>query len=527
MEQENLDILLNELERRGFSDELLAEEITRFSAYHLPIFSLKREKKIDGEQMEYRLMFQWNEPDMSYELKAIEALHCLGVLFDPDQYPAIDIINLDNKMAMIDWEQYWNLNGKDQKLSAFYQDADSIIKTLSELLHSGATEAQGVAGELMYKYFPPDIFAIFSPQPERIIQVYKHGFNFSLEQYPNISANLAYLLISKRAASLESQVEKIIGKQVSLSDIKEEMQLKLKNIPQEVLLDFNWFTKDNTIVELNIPFTKKDSWYYAGDYQLTTWQLPTIPAGVYNNVDAGLLDQRMGKVDWKNYEDLVCVNDFNGIELDRNTEMLQEELFRMALNPQGKEVSDLLMLKYFYKTFFEDQISPGAYELLESLQRKTAYLSPDIRVDKALNMIMGRPVKRTEVEGPNDLDSWQRLRFSGAEQAGELVTMKGLSIAELEKMFAVIPMKYDDFPGSADRLMKGERIETESKSGVPITIMMTKDANRVMICDSNGKEIPFNFHLDPNWRPELDKVEKKKDQKQQRPARNGNSITKR
>lgn len=509
--------LLNDLDRRGFSDELLAEEINTFSAYHLPLFSLKRERKIDGEQMEYRLVFHWNDPDMKYELRAIEVLHRMRVKIEPGTYLGIDIISLDKKMALVDWEQFWKSNSQDQKMSGFSHHADSIMRSLSELLREGSSEVQDIAEDLMYKYFPSEIFSIFSPKPERHKQIYEHNFTYRLEHYPQISAELAYLFITERTDSLASQLEEFMPEQVSDSEIRNEIYNKLKNNPDEALLNFEWVTQDGTVVEMNVPVDKKDNWLHAIQYQLIVSQLPELPKGVLNSVDAELLAKRMALIDWKNDEDLVFANSKGDIAYTREAELIQEELFRMAWDPDGKKAADLLMLRYFHTVpFFEDQISAEAYGLLENLQKRVVYLTSETSVDEALNMIKGRPVLIKGI--PDHIDeNWLSLKFSEPDKAGELTPLKGITPKELEKMIAIIPVENNNIPGIVEGLMAGERIETTSKSGVPITIMMTANADRVMICDPNGMEIPFNFDLDPDWRPELGtaiKDRQSKDKKQ-------------
>ncbi|GEM_PF-965156 len=518
MKQENLDIILNELDRRGFSDQLLAEEIKWLAAYNLPVFSLKRQKQFGGERIDYRLIFQWNDPELKYELKSIGVWHRMDVNFEPVTYLGIDIAALDKKMASINWEEYWELAKKGISLAAVItDDINSSIKAISDLLHEGNTEVQLIAEELMYKYFPAEIFVIFAPKPERLSRFYEHSFTFDLEHYPNISAEIAYLLITEKADSLESQLDEFLPDQISDSEIRNEIYNKMGSIPQEALLDFNWITKDGSLVELSVPVTKKDNWYGIDLYQLSVRQLPEIPKGTFNKVDAKALNQKMEKIDWKDNVDLVFIKNDEDIGFDQEAEFIQEELFRMALVPEGKQAADLLMLKYFYAVpFFEDQIRQEAYQLLENLPSKIAYLTPETSVDNALNLIKGNPVLINRIVHENNPGEWLRMEFPGQDMAGELITFTGISMSELRKLVSVLPVDVNDLFTIEEKLIGGESIVVESKLGKPISIKMTQDADRIMICDVHEREIPFNFRLDPDWIPkEVQITNAHSEQKQQ------------
>lgn len=525
IERTEMNDLLTDLRKRGFDDEQLASDLRKAESYGLPVFSVKRTKQFGDENMDYRLLFMWNDEEMKFELSALEVKHRLPVIIDPIVYNGFDAARLDKDMALLDWKQYWTLQTRNMILPPHLADAAGVLDGLAQLLLSGGTDIVKVAEDLMYKYFPAEIFAIFATDPERYKRIYEHSFNYELEHYPQISAELAYLLITERADSLESQLGEFIPGMVSDSAIRNEVYNKLKANPKEVLLQFNWVTHEGLAVELNIPVEKKDNWPHVLLYQLIVSQLPELPKGVFNGVDAEILAKRMAQIDWKDDEDLVFADSKGDIAYTVEVELIQEELFRMALEPEGKIASDLLMLRYFQTVpFFEDLISETAYKFLENLPKKVVYLSTETSVDEALNMIKGNPV---QIKGVPDHieENWFRLEFSTPDKAGELIELKGVKPRELEEMVAVIPMKYDDFPGSADRLMKGERIETESKSGVPITIMMTKEADRVIICDTNGKEIPFNFHLDPDWKPDIG-MNRGKQKKQQRSAPKSKPVRK-
>ena len=500
MSEEEMQDILKDLASRGFNDDHLRSEIERMEALGLPAFSITRVKNFGDERMSYRLQFEWLESSLSYEFTAIGANHRMPVDIAKKMVNGINSIQLDRDMSVIDWAKYWDSRFKGEPADENF-DMACCIDGIAQLLLHESSDVNLVAEQLMYKHWPPEIFALFSKDPERISKTFEQSYCFQKSTHPDITAELAYLIISERIDSLELQVEEFTAGLISVSDIRNEIHCKLKGSPSQTALNFS-FVSGDAAIDLDIPVNRKDGWYHADTYRINSIQLPEIVQGIFNGVDSERLDKKMNTVDWKNDEDIIFLIDEDHIGHPKDIELMQEELFRMALDPEGKKAADILMLRhYLHVPFFEDLITSTAHGLLKGLPKSQAQFLAGMPLDKAVNLAAGRLVIVRDIQNSGHT-TWQRMGFTADGNNGTLVGLFGISEAELEKMIAMLPVNMYDASEIEKALKNGDIVKVEAKTGIPITIMVSENADRITILDRKGKEIPFNFQLDPNWKPD-------------------------
>lgn len=527
MNEQEIQILLEDLAGRGFDDAQLRKDIERNEALGLPVFSITRDKEFGDERMKYKLSFQWQESSLSYKLTSIDANHRMPIDIEEKKFGGFDTAILDKGMSMINWKQYWKDTLEGVKIPDSYPMAADHIDSLSQLLLSGISDAKHAAEELMYKHFPTDIFTIFSERQEIMQRLYEHSYNFSLEVYPVVTAELAYFIISERFDSLELKVEEFATKLITPEEIRNEIYRQLKWAPEQAELSFEFLSGNNS-VDIIIPVSRSDGWYEPQPYWVSVTPLPEIPQGTFNNVDSDRLDKKMATVDWKNDQEIVFLNEDENIAYPRDIELLQEELFRMALDPEGKKAADLLMLKhYLHAPFFEDMISTSAHEILRELPKRSSQFGVNIPLNKAVNLVAGRPVMMETKENVGQTN-WVKMDFSEAGMDGTLKNFEGISESGLKRMIEILPINDHEKTGMLISLMNGAAVKAETKIGVPITIMVRENAEDIKISDAVGREIPFNFQLDPDWEQKNEHdINPKASQKNENIARSLPSSSKR
>lgn len=503
MNEEDMQRILEDLADRGFNDDQLRREIENKEALGLPAFSIKREKNFEEEHMFYRLFFQWTESTLGFELTTIHANHRMPVDIDKKLVNGVNSIELDKELSGIDWVKYWESMLKGQAAEEISDQAAGCIDSIAQLLLYESLDVNLVGEQLMYKHWPPEIFDLFSKEPEKIHSLYEHNFAFSLNSYTDISAELAYLILSGQADGLEMQIADLLLPHVPESAIRNEIHKVLKHLPGKQELKFA-FATENYFASLSIPLKLNKGWYKLDEYELAVTPFPEIEFGTFNGIDSTRLDKKLGTVDWRNDEGIFYLAGDNRSTFPRDIELLQEELFRMALSPEGKIVADQLMLKYWLcAPVFKDFISPSAMELLSGLPVKTYTFSSDVTFGKAKNLLLDRPVLEDKKEYQDTAKNWLWLKPSknGYQQ---LATLPGISIKELQNLIDVLPVNNFSKSDIEQGLITGDMVETSTKAGTALYIRVNDTATGIQLFDSDKKEIPYNFHMDANWTPGQD-----------------------
>lgn len=284
------------------------------------------------------------------------------------------------------------------------------------------------------------------------------------------------------------------------SAIRNEIFKTLKHLPGKEELKFT-FATENYYASLGIPIKLTKGWYKLDGYALSVTPFPEIELGIINGIDAKRIDKKLETVDWRGDDDIVSLASDNRSTFPEDIALLQEELFRLALSPEGKIVADQLMLRYWLcAPVFEDFISPGAMEMLMALPVKTHKFNSEITGKKAVNLLLGRPVLKDKPDNQGDACNWLRL-IPSKKGLQELVTFPALPIKELQNLINLLPVDSSLKSGIEDDLINGEIAQTVSKSDRALYLKVTDTATGIQLFDHNKKEIPYNFYMDADWMP--------------------------
>jgi len=495
-----MEDLLKDLAGRGFNDERLRADIEINEAYGLPRFSISRVKEFGEERMYYKLTFQWLDSSMGYEFTAIYANHRMPVDIDQCIVNGINSIWLDQEMSKINWPMYWESKRKEEPANEALEMAYQCIDGLAQLLLSESLQAKFTGESLMYKHWPSEIFRLFSEQPDRMGRLYEHDYNFDLKEHADITAGLAYLIISERINALKMHITNMGITQVPDSVIEKEVHSLLKELPDKADLKFS-FSSQEYYATLKVPVFLDKGWYNLEGYTLKLVQLPEIKHGIFNGVDSEKLDKKMSTVNWREDKDIAFVEKNAEVWFPRDIELLQEEIFRIGFYPEGKEVADLLMLKHWLcAPVFNDFISQQAKDRLIELPTRAASFSSDIHLDNALGLLYGRPVWKKLAED-QEHGLWQRLAAAADGRQAKLVTFEAISKKQLGEICNMIPVPDNKKETILRQLLHGKEVQTRANNGKMIRLELTESVDGIRIFDQKKNEIPFNFQLNADWKP--------------------------
>ncbi len=508
MNEQEMQEILENLASRGFNDDQLRSDIDRNEAYGLPRFSISRKKEFGDELMEYRLNFQWLERSLPYELTAIHANHRLPLDIDQNKVNVINSIQHDQKRLIINWTKYWEIKQKGDTTDSEFEMVKECIDGLAQLLLSESSQVKFTADLLMYKHWPADMFAIFSEESERMRRLYEHDYNFHLEDHPHLTADLAFLIISERIEAITMHLTDLGAIAITESAIKDEAIKRLKKIPGITELNFS-FSNQEYFANLAVPIFLDKGWYNLEGYTLEVVQLPEITHGNFNGVDSERLDNKFSTINWREDKDIAFTENDSEVNFPKDIELLQEELFRIASDTEGKQVAESLMLKHWLTApYFNDMITPSAMDRLAGLPVKKAVFPAEINIDEAVRLLSGRPVYLEDFKNNLTSGTWQRLSESVDGTTANIEYFQAISKKELEKIWNMLPVWEYRKDEMLQRLLDGMPAKVEAKSGDIIIIELTEKLDGLKIFDKIHQEIPFNFQLDPNWRqnqiPHLD-----------------------
>ncbi|TYR37459.1 hypothetical protein FXV77_05495 [Sphingobacterium phlebotomi] len=500
MDEKQLKQLMAGLDSRGFLGGTAEQDIAVYAALGLPLFSVNVQRDFGEERMFFKLTFELKEDQKNYELTNIHAKYRRPIVIDRQMAKEVDIPKLEDKMASVEWETYWRkvklgLDTTDigAKISSIYSGLASIL--------NGEVQDREIALLIMYKYWPEDMFNLLAGNLEFGKEAYERSMDYRLGTYPTLTAEQAFLMMSERIDSLENMLMELEIPDKLAENLPYILYGKLRAAPDNAELKMDFNAEDFHIL-LTIPLKKTDGWYHLHDYTIEATAFPPIAHGIFNGVDSDKLDKKLASIDWRNDPDLVSRSEEKGeLEFDTEVEQLEEELFRLALDPEGKIVADQLRVRHFLGApFFDSTISDEAWDWLASLPKKTTQFPVHILVPQAIQMMSGRPVLAASQEWNSPDDIWLKVNYK-VTGTGNIVSIAGISEKDLDAMVHTLPVNHYEKGKIATGLKNGKRVYAVSTYGTLVGVELSTDADRLYLYNKQGKSIPFNFRLDPDWKP--------------------------
>ncbi len=508
---EHLKALFDRLHILGFEGERLTGDIKRYISAGLTKFTVRHHLKFSGESLSFELFF--NKLDESgYQLETIKAAYLRPVAIEHStDCEGIDTASLEIDMQEIDWETYF------KGVQAGEEENNKIaacIRRLTTLHASDNIGANEIQQQLIYKYWPRKVYELYKhPQIRHMALDHECKGEYRHEGgLPGV-----WLIYNTLSGKLDDLYEKL-----KISGIEEFTGIDLEAMLKTRLSyrpdNFNLICSENRrdgLIEFEIPVRYEHGAYEADIYGTTFTPHPEIEHGIYNGIDSAELERMMKEIDWLDDRQLFHPGEDPVPDFLPKVNDVQEQIFRLSQDYVGLQISDKLKLKYWIgATFFGDNIEESAWEELNERQKIRFEFPLDFNAESLFNLACGRAVMDRTASLIEGTGIWFRLGNDGQPER-----IEGFAPGEVERQLRMLVTKPMEFVLIRETLFSGGIAGLDLEDGRRISIVADPKVSVLRLSTSEDKPIPFNFKLDPDWRPAMAKTERK-----QKTNRKGNRL---
>lgn len=502
-QEQSAEQILERLRYFGFDSIKVKEILFKGIESGFPNFSLYHEKGYGHELMRYEVAVEHNgEAPGTYQLKEVKATYRRPVQINFGVIDGINTATLDADMAGIDW--HGRLEQPD-KYPIDYRIPE-VFRQLVILFNS--KDPKGLEAEqlLIYKHWPPEFYNTFRKKDRAAIGPdYEQIASFGLGPESNFSVDLAYLSMTGRFASLAVDLQKVLNGVLTRTEIEKKLVKELRPFPEQ--FDFRGHVnRPENYAEFSIPVSIGDDGYTFHSYQVKLTTYPEVPDKIINGIDCRQLEEMMKEVTWKDDRELFIPAEDEDKAPDFKLKIaeIESQLWALSQDLIGGEVADLLRLKFHQEvTFFETMILQSAWdEMLEFPTRQGQFFA-DLSINKAISLLAGRAVYFPIQEGIGlPENNWTRIDLSANPGDGhyDFQIIKGPSRQDIENMLSMLLVTNSYHLGIQQKLLDGERVKVENELGNTYRVEADPEQKQLKVFSGDGREIPFNFHLDPDYK---------------------------
>lgn len=497
--------LIDYLASLGFTGDTFTEELKRKISLNTPGFRLDNTVSYDGKRMLCELNFKRDPQFDAYRLESYEATLREAPEFEHSVINGIDTERLEQRFKAVNWDQYFN-DTKGLLAESERHVIKGLIDEMWQLTTPPSEEGGQLQGLLQYHYWPEHAWddAARDLQP-----TYDWSRTFDATEFGICNTNLAYNLLSGRLEDLHEKLGPLRLDQLPGADTYRDLERILSNNPKEFALQYHLNGRDG-YGEYTIPIHLDDRWFVVGDYALTLTPHPPIEHGVFNGIDSAALEAKMQAVDWSDDYKLFEFKDDSEPEFTDPVNEIVVMIHELRATGERGDIADQLMLKYWPGvTFFDGMmIDDSAWDLLDTLPKRQQQFTNDITVQSAYNLLAGRAVLNQSLSNVNaNADTWMRLDLSTKDTIGQhpSVYFTGYPVRDMEEQLRLLPRGERNFYNIRNSILQGDQ------TAIPVG-----GSNREVLCNAVPEErtlaiytkdlrpIPFNFNLDPDWKPQMD-----------------------
>lgn len=486
----------------GFEGPEVEKQVWERVNSGLDSFSITCKKEYDQERMDYELFIEKNsDVSETLHLMYLIATHRKPIEIAEKVINGVNTGSLDKEMALVDWQSYWYDN-KESLAPSQEKQVSGIMKALTKLHASGEIPGLEFQQLLMYKHWPEEYFDVYRKSERHLIKnKYEESEKFILLEFPLVTADLAYHILSDRYEALISKLQSLGFNRIPEINMDIILQKMLSHNPDNFLFEGTYNTAEG-FVAFGIPIKKVDGWYNFDTYQITFTPYPEADHGIFNGIDTAVLESSMQEVSWNNPKKLFIYHEESEPEFRPLAYDLVEELNRLKQTKEGAEVAAILELKYLRGVvFYGDHLSDRAWELLEQFPQRTNNFPAEQNINSAVNAMAGHAVLNTLNKKINkEMDCWVRLDFSQRQPDGTYVSrlIEGYSVQQVEDHIRMLPIFNHCFYDIRDELLAGDKVRTPLLDDREIIIQALPEEETLRLYTPDMQPIPFNFRMEPN-----------------------------
>jgi hypothetical protein len=481
----------------GFNDGTLEEQIHQHAEQRLPAFRIAVSKNYGDELMQYDLHFRRDAQFNSYRLEEYEAKHRIPVDIVPQIINDINTAELSGRMSQVDWGRYFN-NGRADFDADQLVKIDAVMDDLLKLEAGNNASGWEIQKKLQYKYWPEHAYDASTIHFKHELE---HRRTFSPHEEGMCNADLAFYIVSGRLNDLYEELSAVELDQYSRSDLYIELERRLAQNPDNFELRF-FRNEPEALSEIKVPIIKDGNDYEVENYNATVIPHPPMEHGEFIGINTADLEQMMQQVDWHDNRKLFIIGENEEPTFPQNIIDIQEQIYRLSQDMAGSEIADRLQLKYWSDTdFLEGMIQQTAWDELDKFPKYTQDFPLTIQAMTGVNLLSGRAAKITM----GDADHWLRFDLSTQDKNGlyPVSYIADFKTTDLEQMLDRIPIHQHNYYPVRNSLLRGDAVATQLKDERKIILIANPEQKTVDIYTTNGRPIPVNLRLDPDWKPSL------------------------
>lgn len=506
-EDKRADELIAYVHSLGFKGEKLEADIRRGYGKSNAAFAVRHRIGFGDEMIQYNLRFRFDRIFNAYRLDGYKVIYRDPLVIEHETFHGIDTEALEEKMKTIDWDGYFSrpravqtealpdVDGTD--LEAI-REVERQVYRLGEMSDYGAQEIQG---QLMFKYWSEEFWSDDSPE---LHSAYGNTMDFEATEYGLPNAILAFSIVSGRFERIRQMVARTgIPEQYPDMDIENILARHLSGNPDS--FEIRWSAKEaGGIIDFSIPFYRTEDGYHADTNTVTLTAWPELVHGTFNGIDSGSLEEEFKNVNWLDGE-LYIEDEDDQVHFLPPVDGIIQKISQLSGDKVGKTIADYLQMKYLSYSALDWYIEEPTRDASKGWPQTKRNFPLDYHVKAIGNLMCGRAVvDRTALRLDPGSGVWLKLDLTGKDNQCEypLQRITGFTKDELERQLKMLSVETIFFYDVRDGLFNGEVMETTLRSGHEVILVANPSVRAIDIHTAGMEKIPFNFHLDPKWRPD-------------------------
>jgi hypothetical protein len=517
MNSEQEKELLDYLASLGFAGEKFTTQLREKLKLNTPNFMVPDKIPFGEEQMFFKLYFVKDQQFNAYRLQRYQATHRSPVLPEHKIINGIDTAALEERMKGQDWEMYFN-RPKDAADTPAIKDMLETTQHLNKLSEGQNFDGIEIQEELMYKYWPAENY--YSNGKSDFKTYHERSRDFSPSEYRTCNANLAFHILSGRLDDLFEKMQSMDLDNWPAADLHNKLEQILSNNPEHFELKFTR-NEPEGYSEITIPVITVADEFSVDTYTHSLSSYPGIEHGVYNGIDTKILEDQMREIDWHNDRQLFIFHEDAEPGFTPRVSDIQEQMYRLSQDMAGADIADQLQLKYWADaTFFSDMLQQSAWDRLDELPKRVQEFPSELNVEAGYNLLCGRAAPENLMYPYRpESDNWVRLDLNKKDGNGnyEIRYSGGFSKTELENVLDVFPIPNSRYYPVKNELLRGGLISVKLANDKKVLMEANPEQRTVNVYTQDMRLIPTNVHLDPDWKPSVNKDESINQMQQKRP----------
>lgn len=506
--EDKVEVLIDYLKSLGFEGKKLEADIRQEYKNELPVFTVRHRVPLDDEIIQYNLNFIHDRMFNAYRLDGYKVIYRAPMVIKHKTFGDIDTQALEEAMKTIDWDAYFSRPQTEQtemmsnEYAARLEAARKIeeqVDELGEKLEYGAQEIQGL---LMFKYWEGEFW---EDHAEDLHREAGNTMDFKVTENGIPNATLALNMVSGRFDNLYRKLSRTCLEQHFDVDLKELLSPHLSNDSDGFELTCT-VKIDRGIINCRLPVSKREDGFHADTNHVEFISYPHLSYNIYDGISTYELESRIKGVDWGDKcECTVQVGE--NWDLLTYIENIKDHIDHLRTSG-ATDWANYLQIRYWSQTFMETFIDNETWKM-EGWSRYGLPFKLDEDIGTIVNLLTGHPVHVTALRSFDvGQEGWLILDSRKVTKKGlvQIPLVKGLSGSKLETMLKMLPLDGKVKVGETiEAIMRGERVQLYIK-GIngfqSIGVSANPREETIDVYTEDGKGIPINFSLSPDWNPQ-------------------------